>query len=269
MFRKTVIGVLIAAGLVFFLKRTSFLSYAGTLWSQAGKAAKNQVPVKFEIERARREIAAMEGDIGNTLRPIAEYMAAVKKLKKDINEAREALAEQKVTILAITKELEGNPTVLTYAGQEYPAERVRKKVQRDFESYKRCEAHLKSQEKLLEAKEQSLTASREQLAKLVAKKRDYEVRLAQLEADEETLQVARIGSKLPLDEGRSAAIESALADIEHRHDVQRAEAELANGPQAHDFIPVPNRGKAPATNLDEIRNYLGQENRPAKTASRN
>lgn len=268
MFRKTMVGLVVVAGLLFLLKRTSFLSYAGTLWSQAAREAKEQVPTKFEIERARREIVAMDGDISGALRPIAEYMAAISRLKKDIKTARDALVVQKDSILTMTRDLEGSPTVLTYGGEEFTAERVRKKLQGDFESYKRCESHLKSQEKLLEAKERSLAASREQLAKLVAKKRDYEVRLAQLEADEETLQTARIGSKLPLNDNRAAEIEAALADIENRHEVQRAEVELANGPQAHDFIPVRSRSRSGAVaDLDEIRNYLGAG--APKTASRN
>lgn len=258
MFRKIVVGLVVVAGLMFLIKKTSFLSYAGTLWSQATREAQEQVPTKFELERARREIAAMEGDISGGLRPIAEYMAAISRLKKDIKTSRDALAEQKSSMLAMTRDLEGNPTVLVYAGEEYSAERVRRKLQGDFESYKRCEAHLKSQEKLLEAKERSLAASREQLAKLVAKKRDYEVRLAQLEADEETLQTARIGSKLPVNDNRSSEIEAVLGNIENRLEVQRAEIELANGPQAHDFIPVRNRSRpTTAANLDEIRQHLG------------
>ena len=240
MFRKTIVGLVVVAGLMFLVKRTSFLSYAGTLWDRTTKEAKEQVPTRFEIERARREITAMDGDIGGALRPIAEYMAAISRLKKDIKTSRDALAEQKTSILAMTRDLEGNPDVLTYDGEKFSAERVRKKLQGDFESYKRCESHLKSQEKLLEAKERSLAASREQLSKLVTKKRDYEIRLAQLEADEETLQTARLGSKLPLNDNRSSEIE------------------LANGPQAHDFIPVRGRSRSGAVaNVDEIRQHLG------------
>jgi chromosome segregation ATPase len=259
MIRKTMIGLLVLGGLMFLVKRTSFISYAGTLWGQATRQAKEQVPTKFEIERARREIAAMDSDISTGLRPIAEYMAAINKLKKDIKAAQDALADQKISILAMTRDLDGNPTVLSYGGEEYTAERVRKKLQGDFESYRRCEAHLKSQEKLLEARERSLAASREQLTKLVAKKRDYEIRLAQLEADEETLQTARIGSKLPVPDNRAAEIESVLAEIEHRQEVQRAEIELANGPQAHDFIPVQSGSRTRVADLDEIRSHFGQK----------
>jgi peptidoglycan hydrolase CwlO-like protein len=267
MLKKIGLAVVLLLAGFFVMKKTSLLSYAGTFWCQVRDETKRQVPTKFEIDRVRHELAGMDTDISKTLRPIAEHMAAINRLKKDIKATRAGLAEQKASILTMTKDLDGNPSVLVYAGEEYSAERVRLKLQRDFDSYKRCEAHLKSQEKLLDAKERSLSAAREQLAKLVAKKREYEIRLAQLEADEETLQIARIGSKLPIEESnRATEIEAALSEIEHRHEVQRAEAELLNGPFASDFIPVQQRTTSSnAVNLDEIRSYFqnGSEKREA------
>jgi hypothetical protein len=161
----------------------------------------------------------------------------------------------------MTKDLEGNPSEIEYGGEVYSAARIRAKVQKDFESYKRGETHFKSQEKLLEAKERALGATREQLAKMLAKKKEYEVRLAQLEADEETLKIARMGTKVKLDDSRATEIEGILSNIEQRHDVQRAELELLNGPFANDFIPVDQRprGAAKKVDLQEIRNYLEGE----------
>ena len=261
--RKVIVSLLVVAACVYVVKKTSLLSYAGTLWSQVAKETKNAVPTQFEIDRVRHELAGMDGDISQMLRPIAEHMAAMHRLKKEIATARANLAEEKGNILTMTKDLEGSPTVLVYGGEEYSAERVRQKLQRDFDAYKRTEAHLKSQEKLLEAKERSLSATREQLAKLVAKKREYEIRLAQLEADEETLQIARIGSKLPINDNRASEIEAALANIEHRQDVERAREDLLNGQFANDFIPVNRRtrsGTAPL-DLNEIRSYFQANNK--------
>src|SRR5207249_1376927 len=163
-------------------------------WSQVKTETKNAVPTRFELDRVRHEIANLEDDVGTMIRPIAEYKATIVRLKKEIGQTEKALVEQKDVLLTMTRDLDGNPTVLVYAGEEYSADRVRHKLNKDFETYKRLEANLASQRKLLEAKETSLKATQEQLAKVIAKKREYEVRLAQLEADEETLHIARIGS---------------------------------------------------------------------------
>jgi phosphoenolpyruvate synthase/pyruvate phosphate dikinase len=143
-----------------------------------------------------------------------------------------------------------------YQGEEFAADRVRHKLQRDFESYQRFEKNLQSQRKLLEAKEASLRAAQEQLAKVVAKKKEFELRLAQLEADEETLQIARIGSKLEFDNSRATQIEAALADIEQRQTVQRTEIELKTQTLANDVIPVGPRREPARLDYAGIRQYL-------------
>lgn len=248
-----VVLVLIVAG-VFVLKKTSLMSYAGTLWGQVRKESKAAIPTKFELDRVRHEIGKMEGDISNMIRPIAEHMASINRLKKDIQTTRGQVAHQKETLLTMTKDLEKNPQFVVYGGEQYSAERVRNKLQREFESFKRVEANLKSQEKLLDAKETSLAATREQLAKLISKKREYEVRLSQLAADEEVLRVATLGTRVEIDDSRATEIEAALANIEQRHEVLRAEVELRTGPSAADFIPV--QGRPKTYDVVEIRNYL-------------
>jgi chromosome segregation ATPase len=262
-----IIGLIVVGGL-FLVKRTSLCSYAGTLWSKVRQETKNQVPTKFELDRIRHEIAQMDSDIKGMLNPIAENMAAVKRLNRDIETTRARLGDQKGTLLTMTNDLGSNPQFITYGGERFSAERVRLKLDRDFASYKRCESKLKSQENLLEAKERSLSATREQLNKLIAKRREFEVRLAQLEADEETLQIARIGSKgVQLDDSRATEIEAALGEIERRHDVQREELELMNGPLASDIIPVQERDRH-SVDVNTVKDYLNNGAGSATTASR-
>ena len=253
--KKLLVTVLVLGACVYFVKKASFLSYAGTLWSQVTTKTKNAVPTRFEMDRVRHEIANLDDDIGGMIRPIAEYKATITRLRKDIHQGEKNLEEQKGVLLSMTRDLEGSPTVLVYAGEEFSADRVRAKLNKDFDSYKRLETNLQSQRRLLEAKETSLKATQEQLAKVIAKKREYEIRLAQLEADEETLQIARIGSKLQIDDSRATQIEAALSNIEHRHNVQRAEVELKTGTFANDVIPVQQRNQ-PKQDVQSIRAYL-------------
>lgn len=201
--KKIVTLVLMLAVGFWAAKKVSLFSYAGTLWTKVKTETKNQVPTRFELERVRHEIAQMDSDVSRLIRPIAEQMAAINQLKKDLKTARDNLADQKAGLLALTRDVESNAPVASQTGETYSPERLNQKLQRDFTSYKRLETNLKSQEKLLEAKESALSATRDQLTKLISKKREYEVRLAQLEADEETLQVVRLGTKLEIDDSRA------------------------------------------------------------------
>jgi chromosome segregation ATPase len=262
--KKLLVIALAIGACLYFAKKSSVFSYVGTAWCQVKSSAKNAVPTLFELDRVRHEIANLDGDVGTMIRPIAEYKATIVRLQNDIGRTEKVLGEQKIVLLSMTRDLEKNGDVLVYAGEEYSAERVRAKLNKDFESYKRLEGNLKSQRQLLEAKEKSLKATQEQLAKVIAKKREYEVRLAQLEADEETLHIARLGSTLQIDDSRATQIEAALADIEHRHNVQRAEAELKTGTLANDVIPVQQR-KPAVQDTASIRRYL--EGSPTTTTA--
>jgi peptidoglycan hydrolase CwlO-like protein len=222
--------------------------------SQVSCEAKGSIPTRFELERIRNEIANLDHDVNRMIRPVAEYKVQIDRMRKDVERTQANVDEQRKVLLGMTEDLRNNPMSVNYAGREYPADQVRHKLNKDFDSFKRLEANLKTQRKLLDAKENSLRASQDQLAKVITKKRDYELRLAQLEAEEETLNVARIGnSRLKLDDSRATQIDAGLAEIEKRHDVERAQIELEASGALTDHIPVHQRGPV---DLQTIRNHL-------------
>ncbi len=255
MVRKFAILAVALAGLGYLAHRTHLTSYAGTWWTQVRTEAKKTVPTKFELERIRYEIAHLDQDIDQMIRPVAEYKAVIDRLRRDIQKSQSQLDEQRSTLLGVTKDLEENPKFVVYAGEKFPSDRVRQRLNADFESFKRLEKHLSTQRQLLEAKEGSLRASQEQLAKVIDKKREFEVRLAELETREETLEIARIGSTPQIDASRATQIEEALASVEHRHQVEAAAAEIRTGTIVGGPIPFHDRSKKPA-DVQTIRQYL-------------
>jgi peptidoglycan hydrolase CwlO-like protein len=259
-----ILGLLGAVALVAVGKTTSAWSYLSTAVCQVGAEAKNQVPTKFELERIRNEIAGLDGDITQMVRPIAEYKSVIEKMRKDIARSQTNIDKQKKTLLEVVTELQENPKQITINDKTYTPEQIRRQVTRDTESLKQLEKHVKVQQQVLEAKELSLKATQEQLAKVISKKREYEVRLAQLEAEEETLQIARIGSDIKIDSGRATLIEDALNAVEQRQDVERQVAVLKTGDLAN--IPLHDRRTTPA-DLSTIRSYLEGHEAAEKTAN--
>jgi chromosome segregation ATPase len=252
--RKTVKWLVLAAAGWYVTTQTDFLSYAGTILSLVRKETKKASPTPLELARARHEIDNLDGDINKMVRPIAEHLAAIGRLKKDLQASQEQLDMQREVLLIMARDLEGNPTSLSYGDKAFTPDQVKKKLQRDYESFQRLEAQQQSQRKLLAAKETSLLATQEQLAKLMSKKREYEVRLAQLEAEEETLKIAKLGSTLQVDDSRATQIEAVLKEIEQRQDVTRAELELRSGAFVAD--PVINPRAPQALDPTRIRKRL-------------
>jgi chromosome segregation ATPase len=255
MLRKLGLAALGLFGLMIVLNNTNLGSYAGTAWSKMRASAGKQVPIEFEIDRIRNQVAQLVPDMKKNLTAIAEEMVAVENLREEIAQTRVKLEEKKQHILAVTDDLEGGASFLTYGGRSYPRERVEQQLAADLVSYKRCEAELHSREQLLEAKEKSLDAARQQLAEMRDQKRELEVQIAQLEAELKTVRLAQTRTKFQLDDSRLADIKASLADVRNRLKVEKTNAEL-QGEFANDVIAIDQRPRPTGDVAREVRSYF-------------
>ena len=259
-----IIGVIGAVALVAIGKKTNVFSYASTVIANVEAGAKDQIPTKFELDRIRHEITNLDSDISQMIRPIAEYKADIGKLRKDIAKGQTSIEEKKTALLAVVEKLEGNPAFVTCGGKKVPADRARQELQRQSENLKLQDKNLKTQQQVLEAKETSLKATQEQLAKVVTKKREYEIRLAQLEAMDQSLQIARIGSDIKIDSSRATQIEDALQKLEARLNADSEEIKLRAGEIG--AVNLFEREPEPL-DLNAIRGYLEGSSPADKTAN--
>jgi len=228
---------------------------------------RGQIPRDLELARVQHEIQQLDRDYQGLLGPIAEKMASIKKLEREINTARANQQDKRDELLALTRAIDAKETVITCGGSTYNLDQAKVKLAREFTTFKKQEAHLTSKEKLLDAELKNLAATREQLDKLISQKREFEIRAAQLEAEEATLKVARIQTPLQTDEGRVADIKRTLDRIEMGQSVEQNQHVLQQqyGSKIGDAQPVVPTG---AVDTGEIRDYLqGGNNNANKTPS--
>jgi peptidoglycan hydrolase CwlO-like protein len=255
MFKKLGISVASVAVCLGLLHLAGLTSYTATAWSNVSKKMRGQVPIEFEIERLRHEVAQLVPDMKKHFNTIAEEMVAVENLQKEVTTTQANLKVQKQNILTMTKDLESGNRYIKYDGREYSAERIREKLTRDFATYKICETELKTKEQLLEAKLRSLEAAREQLASLKAQKQDLEIQVAQLEADLKTVRLAQTKNKFHLDDSQLARCKATLADIRDRLKVEKIVA-TEEGNMTGDPIPVDKKDVSTEDLVKKVRDHL-------------
>ena len=255
MFRKILVGAAVVALGLFALHTTGLSSYPATAFGNMKKALKKKVPLEFEIERLRTEVARLVPDMKKHLSTIAEEMTAVESLKDEITQTRANLAKQKDSILAMTQALESGTAKVSLGHREFSAARIKEKLARDFESYQRCEAELQSREKLLDAREKSLDAARDQLATIRTQKQDLDVQVAQLEAELKTVRAAQSRNKFQFNDTNLARCKATLAELRNRLKVEKTTAEL-EGEFANDPIPVETKEKSAKDLTQEINGYF-------------
>ena len=267
MCKKIGIAAVAVAVVLFLLNSTMLGSYTGTAWSKIHGSFKKQVPIEFEIERIKHEIAQLVPDMKKNLSSVAEEMVAIDNLKEDIRVTRERLATEKVSIMTMTEDLDKGATVVNYKGRDYSATRVREKLARDFASYQTCEGEVKNKEKLLDLKERGLDAAREQLASIRTQKQELETQVAGLEAELKAVRLAQTRNKFHFDDSRLAHCKAILADIRNRLKVEKTQEEL-QGEFANDpTIAVETKTKSTPELSKEIRAYFQGSENPDKVAA--
>jgi len=251
---------LLAAGtlaLVVLAKTTNVSSYVGTAWCKAKNAVKQQVPTEFEIDRISHDIASLDTALERMIRPIAEHKVAVDRLRKEVSDNEAKLNEQKKVLLDATNAVKGakKGEQLVFGDKPYSVELVKRKIARDFESYKRFEATVTAQKSLLESKESTLRAAQEQLNTFMAKKRDFELQLAQLRAEHEVNKVAAVGTDIEIDNTPLTNIAQALADLKDAVERDRIILETRKGIVDINGIQL-NQPQSTAVDLDAIQAHL-------------
>src|SRR5438477_12911897 len=94
----------VVAGL-FILNSTHLGSYAKTAWHKVKKTAKGQVPLEFQLESARNEIAQLIPDMRSNIDNIARETIAVGRLREGIAVTKANLADQKTRIYTMKEDL--------------------------------------------------------------------------------------------------------------------------------------------------------------------
>jgi len=268
MCKKIALGVIVALVGLWVVQKTHVASYAATLFAKGKDTVRGQIPRGLELARVQHEIQQLDRDYQGLLGPIAEKMAAIKKLDREIATAKDNLQEQRKDLLALTNAVDARETLITCGSVNYSLDQAKVKLARDFATFKKLEAHMASREKLLEAENRNLAATRDQLDKLISQKREFEIRLAQLEAEEATLEVARIRTPLVTDEGRVADIKKTLDRIEQAQNVEQFEHVLGQqyGTKIGDAQP---EAQPRAVDLNEIRSHLqGKSGSEAKVVQK-
>jgi hypothetical protein len=268
--KKTI--ALVAAGLVALVvlaKTTNFTSYASTLWSQAKTAVKESVPTKFDIDRIRHEIASLDGDLDRMISPIAQHTVAVKRLQTEVEQNDKRLAEQKQILLDATAKVKGvkNGEKLWYGENCYTAAQVTKRIEADFKAYRNLERTTEAKRTELAAKETILRAAQEQLQSFMGKKKEFEVLLAQLEAEHELNQVAAIGTDIKIDDTRAAQIAKDLEELKTKIETQKEFLQMRQGIIAVKDLNLAQPQAGPAVDLEAIQAHL-EGRGGVKTASK-
>jgi hypothetical protein len=262
--KKAVIGVAAAALLSTLVFGRDVVSYVKTFSCSARDAIKSEVPIEFEIQRARDMVGNLIPDIRKCMHVIAEEEVNVEGLNKDIVRAENDMSKQKNEILALRRDVDQGRQTYQYASRVYTSNEVKRDLACRFERYKSAEATLASKRQILVAREKSVVAAREKLEGMLASKRDLEVQIENLDARMKTIQAAQTATSVQLDDSQLARAKKLIGELNKQLDV--AQKMLDADGKFTGLIPVDTTPAIPEDLSNQIDEYFGKGVKPAATA---
>ena len=218
--KPTIYGMIALVGLGSFVFGRDVLSYVRTSASSVREAVKSEVPIEFEVQRARDMVENLVPDIRRCMHVIAEQQVDVEALRKEIDTRNLAMADQKKAILALRSDLSTGDTQFVYLNRTYSAGEVERDLAHRLDRYKIAKETLEREDKILHAREKALVANQNKLEGMLGSKQDLEVKIEQLEARLKSVEAAETVSTLEIDNSQLTRAKSLIKELNKQLDVK-------------------------------------------------
>ena len=262
--KKALIGTAAVAGVGAFVFGRDMCSYVRTGAHAVRESIKREVPVEFEIERAKEMVKQLTPEIHKSLHAIAREEVQVEDLQKSMAKRTTDMNGQQEAILSLSGDLKSGSTRLTYSGRSYSVKEVQKDLADRFNRFKIAEDTLNRERDVLNAKEKALAAHRQKLEGMLSARKDLEVEIERLQARLQSVQAAESMSNLQFDDSALNRAKSLVAELNKELDVR--ERVLDAEGNFTGLIPVETKTEAPKDIAEQVEKYFGKE-QPKTTAT--
>lgn len=258
MVKKIAMGTLAVAAVSSFVFGRDVWSYLSTGADNVRTAVRSGVPVEFEIERARKEVANLTPEIKSSLHVIAEQEVAVQNLRTSIGRQEQQLGTQEESILTLSSDLKGSGDTFKYASRTYNRKAVQKDLADRFNRFKLAQDAVERDRQSLAAKEQALDAMKTKVEEMLSARKDLEVEIDRLEARLRSVEAAETVANLEIDDSQLARARGLITEIHKELDVRQklvdAEANFTG------TIPVEQDNAAPEDIEEQVAAYFSTQN---------
>ena len=255
MIKKVLLVGAVSLLLVGLFAGRGIVSYVTTAVDRVQAQVKSNVPVNFEIERARKMIKELQPEIEDNLHRIAREEVEVAKIERELQQSEKQLVKSQSDILRLKDDLESGHSHFVYAGREYSAHQVKADLANRFQHYTTAEATVDQMEKVLRARRNGLNAAREKLEGMLAAKRQLTVEIENLEARLKMIEVAKTTSEFNFDDSQLARTRDLIEEINTRLEV--TEKLMNQNLQLSDRIPLDEEEVTDADNiLDAVTKHF-------------
>lgn len=215
---------------------TDLGSYVRTSYHEVRSSVKDNIPVEFELRRARNLLDGVGPELKQNIRLVAEQEVEIANLRSDLLQGRQNLEAERNRIEKLRTCLATQKTSFEFGGLDYTRAQLTQDLDRQFTHYKEAEAALTTKTELLSSRQRSLAAAMNAMESAKAQKATLEAQIDGLEAQYRLVQTAAKGTEINIDHSRLAQAQQVVGDI--RKQLAVAEHVLAHEAKFTQSIPV-------------------------------
>ncbi|HEX4414120.1 MAG TPA: hypothetical protein VH107_10870 [Lacipirellulaceae bacterium] len=237
-------------------------SYVKTSYHRVTSTVQDQVPMDFQIDRAKQMVRDLDPEIRNSMHVIAKEEVALDQLNQQLAGNRDKADKEKKEILHLQADLGQNKSVYQYASHTYSCDEVKQDLARRFSRFKVADDTLASMKQMRDARQKNLDAAQQKLSAMINARRKLDVDIQNLEAKRKLVEVAQASSDYVFDDSQLARAKDLINDIRTRLDVA---AKLANA-DVNVQSEIPLDDAAPQDITDQVTQYFNLGDQAAKVA---
>ncbi len=228
MVKKALIGAALGAGTLFLVFGTHAPSYMRTAYHKVRRDVKDSVPLPFDIDRAREEIAGLEPAIRDNIEKLARAEVDVEHLDREIGSYRTNMDAEKTALLTLRESLKtGEYRLAGHSRVAYTEDEVKADLARRYDAYNNAKKILEAKESTLKAKQSETVAFRKQLEAMMGQKKMLTSKLDQIEAKLHQIEATQAANEYQhLDGSALSRAKETVSDLEKRLEVMAKSAAM-------------------------------------------
>lgn len=258
MIRRSLIGGGVALLVMGVMLGRDAASYVRTSMGWVKESVSDQVPVEFQIDRARKLIDDLEPEVMKNRRRIVKEEVSLEQLQEQVAKLEQRQTRDKDALLKMQSEVKRGEPIIILAGHNYTPDQVKRDMVARLDRFKTNDETLVNLRKVLNARQTSLNAARTKLEEMLAARDQLKAEVAKLEARQQMVTVAQTSSEFNLDDSVLARANELVRDVETRLDV--TERMLSADMQYAETIPM--ETTTPDDIVEQVANYFSSEQAP-------
>jgi len=259
-FKKIVVGTLCTLGLGGVMFGSNVVPYAQTAFQRLTDSAQDAVPISFQIDAAKKQLAKIGPEVNNMYHQIAKEKVQIKRLEQQLANQESELVKSQSEILALRQHLDsGKEFFVATNAKAYTSNRVKEDLRHRFTLHKTAQQRLKTAEKTLALRQASLNTAFESLEEAQTQQRELQVKIETLGARNRMNDLVKTTSNYDFDDSQLARTRAMGDDISARIETEEEMLNLA--PVVFGQIPVNDEANSTAGNLlEELDAYFNPSN---------